>query len=283
MRSLLPVLRIHSWGGLGSQLFAVAVASRIRLNSKRRIQIVLHTGGVTRRVPEICDLFPDFDYQFVDDFAIVNLEENSTEIRASAGLRTVIKRLILALGFVVEPNYESDLMRIKPWTRSLRGHYSYLTITYDFLQGFSQILQSKYPVPAVDGLGTCSIHVRLGDLLTLAEKGPIDPTRIVAEFARRLENNRELKMAIYSDSLKEASGYLSNLREVTPSYRDVPVLQAMAECVIADQFIGTSSKISFWIIALRARVQVRHSSIPAENHLQFQNLWKEKEGFVHAY
>jgi hypothetical protein len=283
MPSLKPVLRIHSWGGLGSQLFAVAVASRIKLNSKRRIQIVLHTGGVTRRAPEICDLYPELDYLFVDDFSIVNQQANSTEVGTNVKLKTCIKRLFLALKFIVEPNAESDFMRIKPWTRSLRGHYSYLTITSDFLQGFSQIVSTKYPVPPADGLKSCSIHVRLGDLLTLTDKGPIDPDRIVGEFARKRENDRELKMAIYSDSLKEVIDYLPNLRGVTPSYRDIPVLQAMAECAISEEFIGTSSKISFWIIALRAKVHVRHSSIPVENLLQFQNLWKGGEHFVHPY
>jgi hypothetical protein len=281
--SLMPVLRIHSWGGLGSQLFAVAVASRLNLKSRRRVRIVLHTGGVTRRLPEICDLYPEFDYQLVDDFSVVDFHGNSIEINRRTELKAYIKPLILALKLIVEPNVESDFKRIKPWTSSLRGHYSYLTITSDFLQEFSQILSSKYPVLPNHELRSCSIHVRLGDLLSLAEKGPIDPNRIMGELARKRENDRELKIAFYSDSLKEVLDYLPNSREFMPSFRDVPVLQAMAECANSEEFIGTSSKISFWIIALRANVHARHSSIPRENLSQFQNLWKGREVFVRPY
>lgn len=279
----MPVLKIHSWGGLGSQLFAVAVASRIKLKSKRRIQIVLHTGGVTRRAPEICNLYPEFEYQFVDDYSVVDFHGTSTDIKTSAELKAYLKRVILALRFIVEPNVESDLKRIKPWTRSLRGHYSFLTISSEFLQGFSRILSANHPALQDDGPDTCSIHVRLGDLLTLSEKRPIDPNRIMGEFARKQENNRELKLVIYSDSLKEVSDYLPNSSKFNPDCRDVPVLQAMAECVISDEFIGTSSKISFWVIALRAKVNLLNSSLPRENLIQFQNLWLGREEFVHPY
>ena len=47
-------LRIHSWGGLGSQLFALSlIFDLVRKFPKKRIELIHHTAGVTRRLFEV--------------------------------------------------------------------------------------------------------------------------------------------------------------------------------------------------------------------------------------
>ena len=49
----LPALRVHSWGGFGSQLFTAYVVLKLQKQfTNRRIKVVVHTSGVTRRVSE---------------------------------------------------------------------------------------------------------------------------------------------------------------------------------------------------------------------------------------
>ena len=47
-------LRVHCWGGLGSQLFALAHAYELRKKfPKRKIMLFLHTSGVSERFSEL--------------------------------------------------------------------------------------------------------------------------------------------------------------------------------------------------------------------------------------
>ena len=103
MQRFLPPLRIHSWGGLGSQLFAIALAEELKvIFPKRSFKIVLHTGGVTRRLPEIVGLFPNFDYIYEDDFqSNVNAPQDLSK-RKNIDFRKSIKFLLSFLGFLAE-------------------------------------------------------------------------------------------------------------------------------------------------------------------------------------
>ena len=67
--SFIPI-RVHCWGGLGSQLYALSTAYDLKIKyPKRKIKLVLHTGGVTKRVSEL-DFIPtsDFDLIQINDF-----------------------------------------------------------------------------------------------------------------------------------------------------------------------------------------------------------------------
>jgi hypothetical protein len=47
-------LRVHSWGGLGSQLFVLAFIYDLRKKfPKKKILLVHHTSGVSRRLFEL--------------------------------------------------------------------------------------------------------------------------------------------------------------------------------------------------------------------------------------
>ena len=54
MFNRLNKVQIHCWGGLGSQLNAWATAEAIKQKFKHKsVAIILHTGGVTKRISEI--------------------------------------------------------------------------------------------------------------------------------------------------------------------------------------------------------------------------------------
>ena len=54
LNTLLPNLRIHSWGGLGSQLFAAHIVLRLKQQYPgRRVRVIVHTSGVTKRYTEL--------------------------------------------------------------------------------------------------------------------------------------------------------------------------------------------------------------------------------------
>ena len=70
-------LRVHSWGGLGSQLFALSlIFDLVRKFPKKRIELIHHTAGVTRRLFELdFMLSPKIQLIVKDDFTIKsNLE-----------------------------------------------------------------------------------------------------------------------------------------------------------------------------------------------------------------
>ena len=53
IRTVLPALRVHSWGGFGSQLFTAYIILKVQNRYPgRRIKVVVHTSGVTRRFSE---------------------------------------------------------------------------------------------------------------------------------------------------------------------------------------------------------------------------------------
>ena len=62
-------IRIHCWGGLGSQLYAWALFERLSIRfPKRKLRLVLHTSGVTRRASDLNDLFSVDELITLDDF-----------------------------------------------------------------------------------------------------------------------------------------------------------------------------------------------------------------------
>ena len=76
----MPSIKIHCWGGIGSQLFTLALA--LDLNKrypKRPIKFIFHTGGVTRRSLEIDFLPEKFRYEVKDDFIEIKVVKNNNK------------------------------------------------------------------------------------------------------------------------------------------------------------------------------------------------------------
>ena len=71
---------IHCWGGLGSQMYAWALLERLQNKyPNRKFKLVFHTGGVTKRLPDLEPLFMQSEKDFVQDFES-NEKETQNEL-----------------------------------------------------------------------------------------------------------------------------------------------------------------------------------------------------------
>ena len=273
MPQFLPIIKIHTWGGLGSQLFSVAVASEIlRCFPRRRVIIVLHTGGVTRRLPEVLQLYPEFEYGFVDDHTKLRTSHSGPRKSIKSVFFDTLKNLFKCLGFILNSNNDFEFNRIRPWTFSLRGHYSYRSISTEFLVSLDLRLQKMHP-QLIEGVESAlCLHYRLGDLLNLEEKSPLPSMKISEQVENFLRDSLEKRVILFSDSAEEALHRLqskSSIDFITPEGETTEVMRQATQSLF---FIGTSSKVSFWIAAIRGRVYNRNSSLPSFNQTQYINM-----------
>ena len=245
-----PPLRIHAWGGLGSQFFAVALASDIsRRFPKRRLVIVLHSSGVTKRKPEVCEVFPDFKYIEVDDFS--NRKNHDSKLKKRS-LKTLIRRLLrlsaLITRLVAEEN-DCNSRLVHWWTFSVRGHYSHRQIGNDFLTELKERLSQLSKLEVSDYSATAVIHYRLGDLLELTNKNPIAIERMLNIVSQMVEIE---SVTVFSDSPQRALLLLESFpSEHEYQVQELTTIQTIWAAAQARVFLGTSSKISYWVVLLR--------------------------------
>jgi hypothetical protein len=282
----MPNIRIHAWGGLGSQLFAVALAQDIQQKfPKRRIRMILHTGGVTHRKPEVTSLFPQWTYEFVDDFKKASSSGSSENLTRRIDLATwsrgLIKRVIFGLGIAASCDSNEDFEKVRPWLVFVRGHYSYRTINPFFLSALNHRIHQD--LPPLDLTNSCAIHYRLGDLLALKEKGPISSALLVSEFLNLAKGYDFDRLLIFSDSPNEAKSSFELLHNIEVVAPNVATVQVMAYSTDAKFFIGTSSKVSFWISGIRAQVLQKPSLLPSDNLAQFGGIVGLASNLISTY
>lgn len=93
-----------------------------------------------------------------------------------------------------------------------------------------------------------ALHYRLGDLLTLSEKSPIE-ARKVASCITKLDSR---DVVVISDSPEVALRLLGELvSNVNFKNLDLPIWDAIKFLTLAQVFIGTPSKISEWVAIFR--------------------------------
>jgi hypothetical protein len=286
VQRIFPPLRIHTWGGLGSQLFAIALSTDIQKRyPSRRIQIVLHTGGVTQRLPEVKDLFPQYSYSFVDDYRPNPDGHNDLAARKVSEIRTrlrsSLKKLLHALNLTASANDDSEYLKLKPWVLSCRGHYSFRTIGNDFLRELDEKLRKNSFKLQVSE--SCTLHYRLGDLLTLAEKSPIPSDLIVSEINKLTSSIDFHDLFVFSDSPERVYDLLNGMVLLDVKCPEVDTINVLANSIDSKYFIGTSSKISFWIAGVRAQIRNRPSLLPSNNLLQFAGIVGESSAYVSTY
>lgn len=245
-----PTLRLHAWGGLGSQLFAIAAAFDILDRfPKRKIEIVLHTSGVTKRTPEVCEIFPEFKYIEIDDFSSRERHDSKTEVLSlRTTFRKILRFCVLYGGFLAEEN-ENESRATRRWTLSVRGHYFHRRVSNEFLKGLYERLQLVSSLNLETDQIDVALHYRLGDLLELSNKNSVDVRRIVSTFSGL---NKSECVTILSDSPEKALSLLicaSNRENL--QVREFTTLNTIFVATNANVFIGTSSKVSYWIILLR--------------------------------
>ena len=248
-------IRVHSWGGLGSQLFTLAVIYEINKKiPNKEIDLVHHTAGVTKRFFELDTMLDSkFSLKVVNDY-------KQTKDKAKNDSKRLLKKLVASSAkFILNVTRVSinldttpNLNRIKPWTLEIRGHYSKRQIENIFL-GECLKFFNKFPTYPEGISDALTVHYRLGDLLTITEKSFIAPHHLMNRIIE-IKNNHPLnRIIVYSDSIEEAKNRLEKIFEIFDmvNFMDSPTQSVIQSCIESSFFLGTNSKVSIWIVKLR--------------------------------
>ena len=246
-------LSVHCWGGLGSQLYALSVVYDLKVKYPiRRIKLVLHTGGVTKRLSEL-DFIHDIDLEIlqINDFYTQDKGYKNQDNLINVRLKSLLKKIVYSLNFIISANSNLDFNKVRPWTVSIRGHYFDRTVSTEF---YSYLLKHIYLDEKNPNLSQVkiAIHYRMGDLLTLTEKSISPANKIIDAIKQVQKMHNYLKIYVYSDSPQIAKETLFNAG-LTDEFvvSDLPTIDLIRACVGADFFIGTGSKVSLWIVNIR--------------------------------
>lgn len=265
-------LRLHSWGGLGSQLHSILILIRLANRyPKRQITLIHHTSGVTRRYLETQVIPPNIkaisidDYSFNEDKKIPSKDFISNLMFFVKNLR---KQIALRTQFYKIVNSEAQFAKLKPWTFDVRGHYTFLHIDKPELEQLHKLVFKD-----VSSISQKSfrffLHFRLGDLMNYENKTSINPSSIGA-LLDRMSSSESLKdnsLLIMSDSPEQInSELLPSLRkfnwEISESKN---LLGLMYTAIDSEVFLGTNSKLSIWIAAFRTTLYpTRQSFLPMQ-------------------
>jgi hypothetical protein len=263
IRYFLPPLKVHVWGGFGSQLFALIVGWRLSKRFKfRRIYLVFHSSGVTERVRELpSQWLEDFTVIEVRDFEHSQFERESYYIKqVGKSLREIAPLFLENIGFLNRANTDQDFLQIKPWLFEVRGHYTGFRLEESELSRLMSLLRLESHDSHSNSL---SIHYRLGDLLSLSNKTYVKPNRVIDIVMRISEQHTPL--VIFSDSTQDV---LSNILDKlignrTIYFKQLPPIDTIRICTSAILFIGTNSKLSLWITLFRI-MHGKTTAIPNE-------------------
>ncbi len=258
MRIAYPPIRVHIWGGLGSQLYAWALLISLKERfPHRELEAVFHNGGVTQRESELNSYMAGIRKDFVRDY--VNISHNSLLTRFCSQLGALISGALRFpfkfLGLVAQANTNNEFGSLKPWVISLRGHYSKRTILPDVSSLISKEFFHHVSISDNNYRNSeLAIHFRLGDLLHLETKKPLEVQSLVTglRHARNSLSNADSEIIVCSDSIDIAT---SMLGACFPDAKFAPAQLPPRETVFlltqASKFVGTPSKISEWVAVFR--------------------------------
>ena len=266
----LPALRVHSWGGFGSQLFTAYVVLKLQKKfPNRRIKVVIHTSGVTRRISEFNFGTLGVKMIQVEDFkaSVVQNGMHKDRISDSHNLPQVIKghlyQILQRLRLVQSANTDLSFNLISLWTLSIRGHYTRLSLDKLLVESLYEVLFLKES-PFITQKNALVVHYRLGDLLNLEEKQPISVDRIEGVLNElRVQTNH---LVLLSDSNEtELAEFLKSsiiLKFCKPS--NYGPSRTLIFCIDAESFVGTGAKLSLWAAIFRYFVHEKESFLPTE-------------------
>jgi hypothetical protein len=249
-------LEIHCWGGLGSQLYAWALLEDVLIKfPSRSVSLVLHTSGVTERRNELTFLSDNIEIKEISDYSKPGDSKVGPSVspRVIRVVRRFSRRVFLITRLVVEGNTNSGFNRIKPWTRQLRGHYSTRTISHEAL---SIMLKKIKCSGKLDDIffsesynNRLSLHLRLGDLVSLDTKRPISFESLSYQIGMLLQKYSNIStLQVASDTLESA---LESLQSTFKKIEVVGISDSALSVIFLFQnssvFVGTNSKISVWV------------------------------------
>ena len=290
-------LKIHCWGGLGSQMYAWALFEKLQVKfPNRKFKLVFHNGGVTKRLPDLESFFLKNEKDFVQDFESSenSISGKSPDKKSGSTIKKIfiraIKQVLISTGFVASANNETEFSKIKPWAISVRGHYSELRIDLEtilLMRTRAESSGSNFSINVKQNEELDVLHYRLGDLLSLAEKSPIDTKRIINAIKKsKAGTTRDLW--VLSDSPSQAVELLQREDQEIRFKLDEGSLDAWQSLMAmsnANIFIGTSSKLSIWATIFRALLldeAQSHISSEVKHHV-VANLAEPEPSGVHFY
>jgi hypothetical protein len=273
----LPALRVHSWGGFGSQLFTAYVVLKLQKKfPNRRIKVMIHTSGVTRRVSE-------FDFETlgvkiiqVEDYKAAEVQNGIHKARVSytynlpQAIRGHLYRILQRLRLVLSANTDLSFNLISLWTLSIRGHYTRLSLDESFVESLYDALFLKESTFTTQK-NALVVHYRLGDLLHLDEKQPINVDRVegVLDILRVQTNHLVLLSDSNEEELAEFLKSSIILKFCKPS--NYGPNKTLRFCIDAESFVGTGAKISLWAAIFRYFVHEKESFLPTELNWSSRN------------
>jgi hypothetical protein len=193
--------------------------------------------------------------------------------RCKHRIRDITKHLLKFLGFLSYANEEIEFRKLKRYVVSLRGHYSNLEISplltdeiWDILFDEALVISNKRDV---------MVHLRLGDLLELKNKGPMEATRVRGCLGRLSSKHKRRQFLVYSDSSeKEVRNHLDiGSEKITLRVVQGDTRELILACSTCTTFIGTNSKVSLWVAFFRRQLPPgSHTYIPIEfsSHFPFK-------------
>ena len=273
-----PKIKIHTWGGLGSQLYAAALAIDLQEGFRyRQIEYISHTSGVTRREPAI--LFYSRNVKEKDDYKIIISNHENSKYRKN--VLFFAKKFLLTTGIIANCNENKETTNLKPWVLSIRGHYSGREISFNSAKTILEKINNEFQTLENNtNINAITLHYRLGDLELLSEKSSINAERVKNILEEILDRGTMREIYLYSDSILLAKSKLTSSRhELNLIAREISPLKTIHECVHSKVFIGTNSKISIWVAILRATKSLNQISyLPMEiKHM----LIGDENSFVH--
>jgi hypothetical protein len=165
----------------------------------------------------------------------------------------MVKQSLINSKFLAILNDEATLNDLSKRVIDVRGHYSQLEISKEFLLEFLKshdIGSEDTATIKNDG----SIHWRLGDLLEVRDKSQISLRRILS----LVDKHKEIKQwMIFSDSSQlESQQGNSQIPKHLIWQPKLDAEKTILANLATPVFIGTNSKMSFWIAIMRCVVNV---------------------------
>jgi len=280
-----PAIRVHVWGGFGSQLFALIIADRLLTRTRlRRISIVFHSSGVTERKLEIPRVW-------LDNFRIVQVadyqKQSSRNIDTNRktmffALREKLKDFLSWSGLAATSNSEEEFLKLRPWVLSIRGHYTRIHLKESEIRELMLKFELSMDMPTMNAI---AIHYRLGDLMTLENKGIISPYRIVNTWKNCMKT--ELPLQIFSDGIRQDFERVWKEAEGPQGveFNNLSPIQTIQSCFKVEEFLGTNTKLSLWIAIFRSELSSKQTFIPTEIQHQLDTLLKLQNSgkSIHGY
>lgn len=268
IRRILPAIRVHVWGGLGSQLFGVITANRLQVKwPNRRIALVFHSSGVTQRFFELdkgfipnFTIIQKFDFVKVKSSEHITLDPNNTW---NLSFKRFLKSLLLYFGIITNLDSNSQYKQLRPWLLSVRGHYSGIELLPGEIEKFIQFLDLNHLPGPDEGKDIC-VHLRLGDLLHLENKSHISMVRI-ASLPEVSSSRSDIFVFSDSEPIVARNLWQSEMPSSSCEFLAQDINRTILECVKSRVFVGTNSKISLWIAVFRLTLRVgKKTYLPLE-------------------